>query len=573
TPREPACAAVTTLGVSGTNVHVVLGQPPRPTEEETPRQDRYETTITPTIIPLSSATPGGLRENIKALLREISQPGKENIRLEDIAYTLSVGRKHYRYRYADVVDSKETLVKSLEKALAAPQTGETPAAEIKKMVYIFSDHENLPEEIPRSLGEAHPQYRKEYTRLLDMSPTPHQHGVKDIAAQYANYKLLEAIGITTPHIMKIGIGTILRQVIANEITLQEGLQKATEYKPEEIKELDDRVEKLIRRETETVLYVDMGPGSIIAEKLKEKETPQGSHRTYTIPANATGKNIAQQQEEFITQLYRAGNDLDWKQYYKERESRRIELPTYRFQKTRCWLREAPRKEEEPGKTAETTQLKENATEIHRIIAANWQEVLEIKQYSLDDDFFELGGDSLKATKVILKLNKEFKIRLDFEDMFDFPTIRTMGDYINEQMGTPQRIAHIWKKVLKVEKVETADNFFELGGHSLLASQVLNGIAKEFQLKLDFEDFFIHPTLEALAQLVNNRLNKEKNSAYKGIEIAEKREYYPLSPAQKRLYILQRIDEASIAYNEIQIVRLEGKLERKKFQEAITKLAE
>jgi acyl-CoA synthetase (AMP-forming)/AMP-acid ligase II/aryl carrier-like protein len=60
--------------------------------------------------------------------------------------------------------------------------------------------------------------------------------------------------------------------------------------------------------------------------------------------------------------------------------------------------------------------------IESIIAKTWQEVLGLKKIGLDDNFFEIGGNSLQMAELISKL-KEKNIDLKIEDLLDRPTIR------------------------------------------------------------------------------------------------------------------------------------------------------
>ncbi|MCP4157755.1 MAG: hypothetical protein GY757_59145 [bacterium] len=57
----------------------------------------------------------------------------------------------------------------------------------------------------------------------------------------------------------------------------------------------------------------------------------------------------------------------------------------------------------------------------------------------------------------------------------------------------------------------------------------------------------------------------KQVKYRAIEPAEKRPYYPLAPAQKRLYILQLMEKESTAYNLPFSAILEGDVDKKKFE--------
>ncbi|HLP58744.1 MAG TPA: amino acid adenylation domain-containing protein, partial [Candidatus Deferrimicrobium sp.] len=96
-----------------------------------------------------------------------------------------------------------------------------------------------------------------------------------------------------------------------------------------------------------------------------------------------------------------------------------------------------------------------------------------------------------------------------------------------------------------------DNFFQLGGHSLKAVIMLSKIHRELNVKVTLAEIFRTPTVKGLADFVRRSL-PDRHTA---IEPAEKKEYYVLSSAQKRLYILQQIDWQSTAYNMPEVIRL------------------
>jgi acyl carrier protein len=66
-------------------------------------------------------------------------------------------------------------------------------------------------------------------------------------------------------------------------------------------------------------------------------------------------------------------------------------------------------------------------ELERKMADTWSEVLEIPQIGIDDDFFGSGGDSLKAIKVVTKLELGIKI----VDLYTYPTIRKLSDNLQK----------------------------------------------------------------------------------------------------------------------------------------------
>ncbi|MCP5109167.1 MAG: hypothetical protein GY950_37650, partial [bacterium] len=57
----------------------------------------------------------------------------------------------------------------------------------------------------------------------------------------------------------------------------------------------------------------------------------------------------------------------------------------------------------------------------------------------------------------------------------------------------------------------------------------------------------------------------------GLEPVEKKEYYALSSAQKRFYLLQYLETGSIAYNMTGVMVIRGKLHKQRFKEAARKL--
>jgi len=61
----------------------------------------------------------------------------------------------------------------------------------------------------------------------------------------------------------------------------------------------------------------------------------------------------------------------------------------------------------------------------------------------------------------------------------------------------ERLAQIWAKVLKVERVGRNDHFFELGGHSLLAIRLIERMGRR-GLYVEVRELFTAPTLTALA---------------------------------------------------------------------------
>ena len=67
----------------------------------------------------------------------------------------------------------------------------------------------------------------------------------------------------------------------------------------------------------------------------------------------------------------------------------------------------------------------------------WSEILSVKPIGIDDDFFDLGGDSILGARLIARTRNEFGIDLPMHRLFDEPTIRAVSKWI-DRAGKPQR---------------------------------------------------------------------------------------------------------------------------------------
>jgi amino acid adenylation domain-containing protein len=63
------------------------------------------------------------------------------------------------------------------------------------------------------------------------------------------------------------------------------------------------------------------------------------------------------------------------------------------------------------------------------IAAAWSDILKVPQPRAEDDFFDLGGDSLLATRIVARLKRELDVPLHVRDLFDHPTVRGLAAVI------------------------------------------------------------------------------------------------------------------------------------------------
>jgi amino acid adenylation domain-containing protein len=72
-------------------------------------------------------------------------------------------------------------------------------------------------------------------------------------------------------------------------------------------------------------------------------------------------------------------------------------------------------------------------EIEEKLVRIWSEILEIDRQNIgmNNNFFEIGGHSLKATTLIAFVHKTFNVKIKMTDIFRLPTIKEMAEFIKE----------------------------------------------------------------------------------------------------------------------------------------------
>ena len=103
----PRCAGVSSFGFGGANAHAVV-------EAYRPAAAGSARARGPWLIPLSAATAEQLTAAARALLSHIQRTGPTPLALDDVAFTLQVGREPMPERVAFVVRTPEELVAALE---------------------------------------------------------------------------------------------------------------------------------------------------------------------------------------------------------------------------------------------------------------------------------------------------------------------------------------------------------------------------------------------------------------------------------------------------------------------------
>ena len=163
---EPRRAAVSSFGIGGTNVHVVLEESPARTRSAAPRPVQ--------IVTLSAKTVEALRSGADALAQFVET--HQTTELRDIAYSRNVGRQHFARRRFVVAENGDELAASLR--------AESPAAEKSRtapsIVFMFTGQGAQRAGMARALYEGEPRFREAIDLCLERADARVAHTLREL---------------------------------------------------------------------------------------------------------------------------------------------------------------------------------------------------------------------------------------------------------------------------------------------------------------------------------------------------------------------------------------------------------
>ena len=149
------------------------------------------------------------------------------------------------------------------------------------------------------------------------------------------------------------------------------------------------------------------------------------------------------------------------------------------------------------------------------------------------------------------------------DVRNLPDISSnVNNFVEPETDTEKIVTKMLQKILGKNdfkiKIGKKSNFFDLGCDSLCTIRLISEIYNKFKISIDIKDVFQYPTIEGLSNLIDDKINNNINlsstlsdnnlNENNVITKHDKKNYYPLSSAQKRIYFTSSMDEDSLSYN-------------------------
>ncbi|MFZ2528974.1 MAG: amino acid adenylation domain-containing protein [Rhodococcus sp. (in: high G+C Gram-positive bacteria)] len=132
------------------------------------------------------------------------------------------------------------------------------------------------------------------------------------------------------------------------------------------------------------------------------------------------------------------------------------------------------------------------------------------------------------------------------------------------------VTAVFRDLLDIDRVGLDDDFFELGGNSLVATRAVARLSAHFRVDLQMGDFFENSVVSDVVRLVETAERREERPP---LVPQQRPARVPMSPAQQRMWFLNRLEPDSIAYNIPFARRLSGTFDHDAMRAAVQDLLE
>lgn len=472
----PRRAGVSAIGIGGTNAHVILEEPPAPapTAPAPPWQ----------LLTLSAKTPTALARATARLAQHLRD--NPNVDLADVAYTLQVGRRAFAHRCFFVCRDVADAVHKLESTADGDAHTDTAPATPPAVVLVCPADGPRPTAPWRGLYASEPAYREAVDRCLAMldpglrgavralllpagqdDPTFDTADARGTAlaaftAQYALAQVWTAWGVHPVAAMGCGVGAYAAACLAGRVPLAEALARlagdhtvgdsapsggvpipGTTYLLYAASAAAPRapVEALALWHRRDTVFLVLGDD---AADQPTQPSPQGNASAVIscLSARDPATEVRPRLLFALGRLWLAGVAPDWRALHRGAR-RRVPLPTYPFERQRHWVdppASAPTGSGEGGRfTVARLPTSDGhappATDLEARLRDIWEEVLGLEGIGVNDDFFDLGGQSILAARLMQRLKQAFGVEFGIAVLFEARTIARLAALVQEALAS------------------------------------------------------------------------------------------------------------------------------------------
>ncbi|GAB2687165.1 condensation domain-containing protein [Nocardia thraciensis] len=414
---RPRLAGVSSYSLGGANAHCVVQQAPdersggdpvrRPEPHAGHTAVQRLSVAAHRLIGVSARTPAALAELCHRLAETLRA---DRPALADVAFTLGRGRAHFGYRVAVCATDTGDLADRLEKYGDATDFVERPVP--PRVALLLS-----PGAVPAGVDPA---------PLPDRLPAIGA-VAEVLAGQIAAHDRLRACGIGFAAILSGGASKFAaRYLLGSTASVEPAELDAAAATP-----TVDRDRLLTAAHTllrdGPVLFVDPAPDGVLGRFLAEDLADHPDAETLFGAADSGGS------PGILGRLYERGIDLDWAAVDAD-EGRRIRLPGHPLHGSRCWV-ELPGTVPAPVPAAVPAPrpAPDTSADPAQWLRATLRELLHSEtEIVSDDDYFDLGGNSIIAVQLVERVAEAYGFRPKLLDVYERPVVADFAALLRDR---------------------------------------------------------------------------------------------------------------------------------------------
>ncbi|RLK09780.1 ketoacyl-synthetase-like protein [Micromonospora sp. M71_S20] len=409
----PRRAAVTSLGVGGTNAHVVIEEAPEFGEQTRVDEDGVW------VLPVSAHTEAAFTALRTAVATSDATPAA-------LAVTLARRRTFPQFRQAAVLATRDEVAAAFGAAQPAP-----PA---KGIVFALPDTLDPADTVLERLGAA-PSAAPAALRLIEALARLGVRADTLTGAGAGAFHALAAAGSVSPAVAaectRLHVDGMRVVAEGGDLTRCDDIAEAIAAALAAAAPGPLRCDVVLRH-SGIVLHAGSTPSpDDLAEEARcgfmgLLDEPDGPAALPLADALASWECLLR----MLASCWEAGADVDWAALRPRPEGPRAHLPVA-FDPRRHWLldRSAPAPAEPVPGTTDAAQVDLAGVDVAAELAEIWCEVLGVDRVSPDDRFFELGGHSILAARMLARILDRLHVRCTLVDLLEPETLAEMTERV------------------------------------------------------------------------------------------------------------------------------------------------
>jgi acyl transferase domain-containing protein len=330
-----------------------------------------------------------------------------------------------------------------------------------------------------------------------------------VAVQYSLAELLASWGLSAQAFLGYGAGALASSCAAGDLTIEEALSAALAESNERGESCElasdpvvaGRVDQFLEHSPESTGFASVGAGqcrealsSILKtpeqalvvlgeEQLGEvfglREVTEDVVAVSALRPAADSMSDRQWLLRAVSKLWAASVPVDWQTYYAKEKRHRVPLPTYPFERriycVNSALTAGAATVSAPAGAVISRPAPANGSyrkpqnDLQQVISSIWAFYLGLEQVGIDENFFDLGGNSIIATRIVVAIRETLQVDLPLRVLLENPTVPGVSEALEKDaLEWETDIHEIARVVREIQQLSAESVAQQLAGDSQAA---------------------------------------------------------------------------------------------------------